>query len=58
MLENIVMHKILIALIWLTCFSVLVGFFQAFGAVGFLIMIGIYYYIMDQRKKGKIWNKD
>ena len=52
------MHKILIALIWLTCFSVLVGFFLAFGAVGFLIIIGIYYYIMDQRKKGKIWNKD
>ena len=52
------MHKILIALIWLTCFSVLVGLFQALGVVGFLIMIGIYYYIMDQRKKGKIWNKD
>ena len=52
------MHKILIALIWLTCLLVWVGFFQAFGVVGFLIMIGIYYYIMDQRKKGKIWNKD
>ena len=52
------MHKLLIVLIWLTCLLVWVGLFQAFGVVGFLIMMGIYFYIMDQRKKGKIWNKD
>ncbi len=52
------MHKILIALIWLTCFAVLIGLFQAFGLLGFIFLIAVYYYIMDQRKKGKIWNKD
>jgi len=35
-----------------------IGLFQAFGIVGFLITIGLYFYIMHQRKKGRIWNKD
>ncbi len=52
------MHKVLIATIWIICLLVWVGLFQAFGVLGFAIMLGLYFYIMDQRKKGKIWNKD
>ena len=52
------MHKILVALIWLVCLLVWVSLFQAFGILGFVIMLGLYIYIMDLRKKGKIWNKD
>ena len=52
------MHKVIIALIWIIGFSFWVGFFQVYGILGFFIMIGLYYYIMDLRKKGKIWNKD
>ena len=52
------MHKALIVLIWITCLLVWVGLFQAFGFFGFIFMIAAYFYIMDLRKKGKIWNKD
>ena len=52
------MHKVLIAVIWITCLLVWIGLFQAFGILGFAIMFGLYFYIMDLRKKGKIWNKD
>jgi hypothetical protein len=50
--------KILIVLIWFILASFWVSFFSVFGIVGFFITLGLYYYIMDLRKKGKIWNKD
>lgn len=52
------MTKFIIILIWITCLLVWIGLFQAFGILGFVIMLGLYFYIMDLRKKGKIWNKD
>lgn len=52
------MTKFIIILIWITCLLVWIGLFQAFGILGFAIMLGLYFYIMDLRKKGKIWNKD
>ena len=44
--------KILIAIIWLTCFAVLVGLFQAHGVGAFVILL-IAYLIIEKNKKQK-----
>ena len=45
--------KILIAIIWLTCFAVLVGLFQVYGVGAFAILMTIYLIIRNNKKKEK-----
>jgi len=45
--------KILIALIWLVCFSVLLSLFQAHGVGAFVILLIAYLIIKNNQKKNK-----
>tara|TARA_R110002126_G_scaffold39320_1_gene116768 strand:- start:1794 stop:1943 length:150 start_codon:yes stop_codon:yes gene_type:complete len=43
--------KILIGIIWLTCFGVLLGLFQAYGVGAFAILAIVYLIIKKNKKK-------
>tara|TARA_Y100000389_G_scaffold171616_1_gene179397 strand:- start:351 stop:497 length:147 start_codon:yes stop_codon:yes gene_type:complete len=43
--------KILIAIIWLVCFAVLVGLFQAYGIGAFVVLLIVYLIIKKNKKE-------